>query len=124
MDPLYNITLVGGFDAKDEPYLGYVDLYGTLIVGDYLTAGLAQYFCRVLLATYAKPTMSEEEAKELLTQCMRVLVYRDARACEEVQFCLVTKRGVDIQKPVLINGNWTLRQFIEDTNEKIRSVKL
>ena len=124
MDPLLNVTIVGGFDAKGEPYLGYVDPYGTLLVGDYLTTGYSQYFCRVLLATYSRPTMSEADAKELLQQCMRVLVYRDARASEEIQFCLVTKRGVEIQKPILVKSTWTHRQFIEETNEKIRSVLL
>ena len=123
MDPLYNVTLVGGLDAEDKKYLGYIDQFGTLLEGDYLVAGLAHYFCKVLLASYAKPDMSEKTAKDVLEQCMRVLIYKDARCGEQVQFCKITKKGVEIEEPFTVTTTWSHKQFIEETNEKIRSVK-
>ncbi len=117
-----NVSLVGGFDGKGNKYLGYIDQFGTLLEGDYLVAGLAHYFCKVLLASYAKPDMTEAQARAVLEECMRVLVYRDARASERIQFCTITTKGVNIEAPFLIKSNWSHRQFIEQTNEKVRSV--
>ena len=122
MDPLMNVSLVGGFDGKGNKYLGYVDQYGTLLEGDYLVAGLAHYYCKVLLSSYAKPDMDDQKARSVLEQCLRVLVYSDARASEHVQFCTITKSGVVIEPPVDIKTDWSHKAFIETTNEKIRSV--
>ena len=122
MDPLMNTSLVGGFDSKGNKYLAYIDMYGTLIEADYSVTGMAQYFCKVLLASYAKPDMTEAQARQVLEECMRVLIYKDARASERVQFCTITPKGVAIEKPIEIKSNWMHRQFIEKTNEKIRSV--
>ena len=122
MDPLMNTSIVGGVDNKGVKYLGYIDQYGTLLEGDFLVAGLAHYFCKVLLQSFAKPDMAEAQAREVLEMCMRVLVYRDARASERIQFCTVTKKGVTIDKPFDIKSMWTHRHFIEMTNDKIRAV--
>lgn len=123
MDPLYNVSLVAGFDAKGEKYLGYIDQFGTLLEGDFLVAGLAHYLCKVLLQNYSKPTMSEADAKAVLQECMKILVYRDARASEYIQFCTITKKGVNIEAPIEIPTTWGHKQFIYETNEVIRSVK-
>ena len=123
MDPLFNVTLVGGLDAQDNKYLGYIDQYGTLLEGDWMVSGLAHYFCKVLLASYAKPDMSEKAAREILEQCMRILIYKDARNGEKIQICKITKKGVEIEEPYTISTTWTHKQFVEETNEKIRSVK-
>lgn len=122
MDPLYNVSLVGGFDGKGKKYLGYIDQFGTLLEGDYLVAGMAHYFSKVLLSEFAKPDMTEAEAKRVLEECMRVLAYRDARASESIQFCVITSKGVVIEKPYEIKTMWTHKYFISETNEKIRSV--
>ena len=117
-----NVSLVGGFDNDGNKYLGYIDQYGTKLDGDYLVAGMAQYFCKVLLSTYANPKMTEEQARAVLEQCMRVLVYKDARASEQVQFCTITAKGVVIDKPIEIKTQWDHKDFIQVTNEKLRSV--
>ncbi len=116
------MTLVGGFDGTNNKYLGYIDPYGTRLEGDFAVAGFAQYFCKVLLQAKARPDMPEAEARTLLEQCMRVLVYRDARASEEIQFCTVTKKGAVIEKPYTIKSTWDHKAFIEHANEKIESM--
>jgi len=122
IDPLFNVSIVGGVDNKGMKYLGYIDQYGTLLEGDFLVAGLAHYFCKVLLQSFSKPDMTEERAREVLEMCMRVLVYRDARASERIQICTVTKEGVKIEAPKNIKSMWTHKHFIEQTNDKIRAV--
>lgn len=46
--------------------------------------------------------MSEEEAKRLMEDCMRVLFYRDKKATDEIQIGKITKQGVEIEKPYRI----------------------
>lgn len=122
MNPLYNVVLVGGFDQKGEKYLGYIDMYGTSLTGDYVVSGLAHYFCKVLLRDNWKPDMSEADGKALLEQCMKVLAYRDCRASERIQFCTITKAGVKIDAPYEVKGDWNYKFFLEEVNEKLRSV--
>lgn len=123
MDPLMNSSLVGGFDNEGNRYLGYVDMYGTLLESDYLVGGMAHYFCKVLLSHQAKPDMTDAQAREVMEKCMRVLLYRDSRATEQIQFCTITAKGVEIEKPIEIKSEWGSKQFIETTNERIHSIK-
>lgn len=122
MDPLLNVSIVGGFDSTGKKFLGYIDPHGTLLEGDFLVGGLAQYFCKVLLSSCVKPNMTEADARAILEQCMRVLVYRDARASEEIQFCTVTTKGTVIEKPYSLKSKWDFKAFVEQTNDKIHSM--
>lgn len=124
MDPLYNTTLIGGFDNEGKKYLASVDIYGTLIEADFSMGGMANYFCKVLLTKHAKPDMTEEQAREVITKCMKVLISGDTRASDQLQFCTITERGVTVEPPVTIKIEWDYRGFIEITNDKINSIKL
>ena len=42
--------------------------------------------------------ISEEEARKVIEDCMRVLFYRDKKASDTIQICKVTKDGVNIEK--------------------------
>jgi 20S proteasome subunit beta 7 len=94
MDPLWNGTLVGGV-RKDtgEVFLGSVDLYGTKVEGNFFATGLASHYCQVLMQNAWKPELTEQEARKLLEECMRVMFYRDKKATDEIQIAKVTKAG-------------------------------
>ena len=104
MDPLWNQIVIAGFkDGKS--YLGLTDARGTSYVDDTIATGYGSFLARPLLRK-AKPDMSEDEAKELITNCLRVLFYRDARALDRVQIATVTAAGVNISKPFDLKTNW------------------
>lgn len=124
MDPLYNTTLIGGFDNEGNKYLASVDIYGTLMEGDFQVGGMANHYCKVLLTKHANPDMNEEQARDAITKCMKVLFSGDTRANDQIQFCTITARGVTVEPPVTIKIEWDYKAFIGMTNDKIRSIKL
>ena len=96
MDPLWNGSIVGGVrQDTGEVFLGMVDLYGTKIEDNFLITGLAAHYCQVLMQNAWRPDLSEEEARKVIEDCMRVMFYRDKKATDEIQICTITKaRGV------------------------------
>ena len=59
-------------------------MYGTRIEHDFLHTGLSAHFCQVLLQNGWRADMSEEEARKLMTDCQRVLFYRDKKAYDKL----------------------------------------
>lgn len=84
MDPLWNGTILGGVRKNGEVFLGMVDLYGTKIEGNFLLTGLAAHYCQVLMQNAWRPDLTEQEARTLIEECMRVLFYRDKKASDEI----------------------------------------
>lgn len=119
-----NTTLFGGFDNEGKAYLASVDMYGTLVESDFAVGGMASYYCKVILTKEADPKMPEEKAKEVLVKCLKVLLSGDSRASDRFQFCTITAKGVKIEAPVAIDIEWSYKQFIETTNEKLHSIKI
>jgi 20S proteasome subunit beta 7 len=87
MDPLWNGLVVGGFrDGKG--FLGLVDMYGTTYEDDTVATGYGAHIARPLLRTAVEAVpggLSEAQAVKLLEDNMRILYYRDARACSRVR---------------------------------------
>jgi len=106
-DPLWNTYLVGGLE-NGEPFLGYVDKIGTAFDGPHIATGYGAHIALPMMReAYAKnPKMTQEEAKKLLTDCMRVLFYRDARAFNKYEIAVVTKDGSVIEGPLELKTNW------------------
>ncbi|KAL6436666.1 hypothetical protein ACFW04_004842 [Cataglyphis niger] len=50
--------------------------------------------------------MNKEEAIELLYKVMQVLFYRDARSFPKYHLGIVTKEGVEIQGPIILDSYW------------------
>ncbi len=126
MDPYWNGCIVGGV-RKDsgEPFLGMVDLYGTKIEDNFLITGLGAHYCQVLMANNWRADMSEDEARKLIEDCMRVMFYRDKKATDEIQICKVTKaHGVEIEAPYRISSEWQLDWFKNMTNEFWRPIRI
>lgn len=85
MNPLWNGNIIGGV-RKDtgEVFLGMVDLYGLKVEGNFLLTGLAAHYCQVLMQNAWKPDLTEQEARKVIEDCMRVLFYRDKKASDEI----------------------------------------
>lgn len=114
-NPLWNYLVVGGF--KDgEPYLGYVDLQGTSFQSPTIATGfgghLAQPLLRKAIEGGKETTLTEEEAKKIIEDCMRVLYYRDARSLNKIQLAVINKDGVKISEPYSLQTEWAFAEFI------------
>ena len=87
LNPLWNSLLVGG--VKDgKAFLGYVDLLGTTYQASTLATGYGAYIALPLLRQAVEgreESLTEEEARRILTESMRVLFYRDARSLNKVR---------------------------------------
>lgn len=69
--------------------MGYVDSVGTHFEDDTIATGFGAYIAQPLLRNfYAQKgdakNISEQDAKQILEKCMRVLFYRDARTSDKV----------------------------------------
>lgn len=82
-------------------FLGYVDLLGTTYSSPTIATGYGAYFAQPLLRKAVEgreTTLTEEEARKILQECMKVLFYRDARSLNKVSCvacvfdrCLLTR---------------------------------
>ncbi|EFA85542.1 proteasome subunit beta type 4 [Heterostelium album PN500] len=110
VDPLWNNLVVMGFDKKtDKSFLGKVDLYGTCFKDDYIATGYGQHIALPLLRKAYSPDMTLEQAQKLITDCLRVLFYRDARSSKRVQLSYANANGMEISAPIeLETYNWDI----------------
>lgn len=104
MDPLWNSTIVGGFDDKGKPFLKYVDLLGVQYSAPTLATGFGAYLALPILRKYAfdekdVESIDEETAQKAIKECMKVLYYRDARSLDKYSMITITKeKGVVFEK--------------------------
>ncbi|KAI0791340.1 proteasome endopeptidase complex beta subunit [Abortiporus biennis] len=114
MNPLWNSVLVGG--KKDgKRFLAYVDLLGTTYSASTLATGYGAYIALPLLRSAVEgreDELTEEQAQKLLTDCMRVLFYRDARSLDKFQIAKVTDEGVVISDPIKLDTTWGFAEKI------------
>lgn len=119
MNPLWNALIVGGFNDDGTPFLRYIDLLGVTYGSSTLATGFGSHLAIPLLRQlipsdpdYEK--VSEEQAREAIMNCMRVLFYRDARSLDK--FSLVTmKKGEEprVEKGLRCeNQSWKFAQDI------------
>jgi len=126
MNPFWNHTIIGGIDSEMKPTLYSVDQFGTILKGNYLLAGMSQYFCHSILhpqypQDYA--SISRDEALFLIEDCFRTLFYRDTRAGNQIKFgILFTSINGEIKYEEIvreIKTNWDYERFLKQANEKI-----
>jgi 20S proteasome subunit beta 7 len=55
--------------------------------------------------------ISEQEAKTMLEESMRVLFYRDARTINKMQIATIKKEGVTISEPYSLETTWKYKNF-------------
>jgi len=107
-DPLYNSILVAGY-REEKPFLGLVDLLGSHYEDSTIATGYGAYIALPLMRKHyenAKGNLSEQEAKKILEESMRVLYYRDARTINKLQIATVDKNGVTISDPYQLDTVW------------------
>ncbi|GAB6032102.1 hypothetical protein CHUAL_010466 [Chamberlinius hualienensis] len=106
-DPLWNTYVIGGLQ-NGEPFLGLVDKIGTAFEAKQVATGYGMYIAMPMLRDAAEknPRMTEDEAKKTLTDCLRVLFYRDARAFNRFLIGVVKKDGTKIEGPFELETDW------------------
>ncbi|KAG9509077.1 Proteasome subunit beta type-4, partial [Fragariocoptes setiger] len=116
-EPLWCSWLVAGLqpseDGAQTPYLGFVDKLGTSYSSNVIATGFGSYLATPLFRELTEingktrdqlPT--EEEARNLVTKCMEVLYYRDARSLPKYKIAVIKPVGVTIEGPVEFKGDW------------------
>lgn len=116
-DPWWATLLIGGVTPSPtgpKTFLGVVDKLGMCFEGDYLTTGYGSHLALPLLRNKWRPDMSEEEAKALLDECMRVLSYRDCRTVNRITTGKITAEGAaSVSKPYVLDTKWDHPSFIK-----------
>ncbi|PSR76223.1 hypothetical protein PHLCEN_2v8588 [Hermanssonia centrifuga] len=114
MNPLWNSILVGG--VKDgKSFLAYVDLLGTTYSASTLATGYGAYIALPLLRKAVEGReheLTEEEARKIMEESMKVLFYRDARSLNKFQIATVKESGVTISDPIILETAWGFAEGI------------
>jgi 20S proteasome subunit beta 7 len=74
-------------------FLAYVDLLGTTYSASTLATGYGAYIAQPLLRSAVEnheDTLTEEAARKIIEDSMRVLFYRDARSINKVRLLLIS----------------------------------
>jgi 20S proteasome subunit beta 7 len=110
-NPLWNELVVCGVeDGKTK--LGYIDLQGTNFEEDVCATGYGAYLAIPILRKGFKKDLTADQARALLEDAMRVLVYRDCRTINKFQIAKVTGEGVTISQPYSIDTKWNYERFV------------
>ncbi|KXN71929.1 N-terminal nucleophile aminohydrolase [Conidiobolus coronatus NRRL 28638] len=114
VDPLWNSYIVGGVH-KDERFLACVDLKGSTYKSNTLATGFGAHLAQPILRRRAEgreDELTEEEAKDIIEECMRVLFYRDARSLNKIQVSTITKDGAKISEPYSLSTEWGFAESV------------
>jgi len=114
MNPLWNSLIVGG--VKDgKRFLSYVDLLGTTYTSSTLATGYGAYIAQPLLRSAVEgkeDTLTEDAARKILRDSMRVLFYRDARSMDKYQIATITAAGASISDSQQLDTSWAFAEGI------------
>lgn len=119
--PLWNAWIIGGLQPNEEsgklePFLGFVDKLGTSFKANVITTGLGQYLATPLfreLTENIDRLPSEADARALVTKCMEVLYYRDARSLPKYKVVVIKSDGVHQEGPIHFKGDWQQAHQVE-----------
>jgi len=111
MDPLWTTFIVGGIE-NGEGFLGYVDKLGTAYKDPVIATGYGSYMATPLLRNAWKEDLTEAEAVKVITDSMRTLYYRDARAFNKYLVGIVTTAGARIEGPLEIDSDWSIAHHV------------
>lgn len=119
--PLWCAWVVGGLQpneetGKSEPFLGFVDKLGTAYKSNIIATGFGQYIALPLfreLTENVDRLPTEEEARGLITKCMEVLYYRDARSLPRYQLVVIKADGIHQEGPIEFKGDWQIANHVK-----------
>ncbi|KAI9331773.1 nucleophile aminohydrolase [Pilaira anomala] len=113
-NPLWNSLVVGGIE-KGEKFLGYVDLRGTTYQSTTIATGFGAHLAQPILRKRVEGRendLTEEEAVEIMNDCLRVLFYRDARSMNKFQRAKITESGIEVTEPYSLETEWGFAEKI------------
>ena len=111
-NPLWNQLLVAGYNNKENtPFLGYVDLIGTMYEEDYIATGFGMHLALPLIREKWNADMDEGEARALLEDCLKVLYYRDCKASYRIQIAKATEDETIVSEPYELSTEWETANF-------------
>lgn len=110
-NPLWNALVVAGFDGE-RVRLGTVDKIGTTFEDDYIATGFGHHLAMPIIREAWKEDMSEEEARALVEQCMRVLYYRDCRTINKITLAKITRDSALVSEPYTLDTKWDFEAFV------------
>ncbi|KAL1933771.1 hypothetical protein VTP01DRAFT_7861 [Rhizomucor pusillus] len=113
-NPLWNALIVGGLH-KGEKFLGYVDLRGTTYQSATIATGFGAHLAQPILRKRVEgreDDITEQEAIDIINDCMRVLFYRDARSINKFQRAKITEAGVEVSEPYGVETEWSFAEKI------------
>lgn len=103
------------FVSTGTPYLGYVDKLGTAYKNPIIVTGFGSYLATPIMreAYDAKSgKFTEQEAIQLITKCLEVLYYRDARSWNQYSLAIVNETGSRIEGPLKLVSNWEIAHSV------------
>jgi len=112
MDPLWNSIVVCGF-RNGKGYLGTTDLYGTGYEDNFVATGLGAHMALPLMRKAWKEDLTEDEARKLLVDCMRVLFYRDTRASANITIGKASAEGASVGDSFMLDTYWEHDLFVK-----------
>ncbi|KAK3728473.1 hypothetical protein QZH41_002335 [Actinostola sp. cb2023] len=112
-NPLWNQVIVGGF-YKGESFLGYIDKIGIAYQSDTVATGFGAYLAQPMLrdAFEKNPNLTQEQARNVIIECLKVLFYRDARSLNKFEIAIITKDGTVIEEPQSAETNWDIAPMV------------
>jgi len=108
MDPFWNKIVIAGVQ-DEKPFLGCVDLLGKAYEGPCIATGFGNYLAvPIMRETLEKNNnkITENQARDVLDRCMKLLYYRDGRAYDKYSMAIVTKDGVRVEDCKQLDTNW------------------
>lgn len=111
-NPLWLDMVVGGMQ-DGEPFLGHINVRGRAYTNDVISTGFGTHLALPLLREYSeKGTMTEEQAKAVVKNCMEVLFYRDCRGYPKYSQANINPDGATLEDQD-VKQNWDLAYSIK-----------
>ncbi|KFO69888.1 Proteasome subunit beta type-4, partial [Cuculus canorus] len=113
INPLWNTVVIGGC-YNGESFLGYVDMLGVAYEAPTVATGYGAYLAQPLMREVLekKPNLTQEEARDLIERCMKILYYRDARSFNRYEIAIATEKGVEVEGPLTLEANWEIAHVV------------
>jgi len=111
--PVFFVSV--GIQSPLNSFLAYVDLLGTTYSASTLATGYGAYIAQPLLRKAVERReniLTEDEARKILEESMRVLFYRDARSINQFQIATITAQGTSISEPRQLDTSWSFAEGI------------
>lgn len=99
MNPLYNQFLICGKKKNEPAKLTFVDHQGTAFEEDFMATGFGNHLAMPILRNEWKPDITLQEAKDLISKCMKICFYRDCHGYCRIQFSHVITGSDPVIEP-------------------------